>query len=164
MNIKIKTALISVSDKSGLEKIVQTLKEYDVKIVSTGGTSRSISEMGAEVTDVSSITNFPEMMDGRVKTLHPNVHGGLLSKRDDNEHVQSQKDHGIEDIDLIIVNLYPFEETIKSQDNEEICIENIDTGGPAMLRSAAKNHKFVTVITDVNDYDKLITEMQQNDA
>ena len=164
MNIKIKTALISVSDKSGLEKIVQSLKEYDVKIVSTGGTSRSISEMGVEVTDVSSITNFPEMMDGRVKTLHPNVHGGLLSKRDNNEHVQSQKDHGIEDIDLIIVNLYPFEETIKSQDNEEICIENIDIGGPAMLRSAAKNHKFVTVITDVNDYDKLITEMQQNDG
>ena len=164
MNIKIKTALISVSDKSGLEKIVQSLKEYDVKIVSTGGTSRSISEMGAEVTDVSSITNFPEMMDGRVKTLHPNVHGGLLSKRDDNEHVQSQKDHGIEDIDLIIVNLYPFEETIKSQDNEEICIENIDIGGPAMLRSAAKNHKFVTVVTDVNDYDKLIEEMQQNDG
>ena len=153
MNIKIKTALISVSDKSGLEKIVQSLKEYDVKIVSTGGTSKSISEMGAEVTDVSSITNFPEMMDGRVKTLHPNVHGALLSKRDNNEHVQSQKDHGIEDIDLIIVNLYPFEETIKSQDNEEICIENIDIGGPAMLRSAAKNHKFVTVITDVNDYD-----------
>ena len=164
MNIKIKTALISVSNKSGLEKIVQSLKEYNVKIVSTGGTSKSISEMGAEVTDVSSITNFPEMMDGRVKTLHPNVHGGLLSKRDDNEHVQSQKEHGIEDIDLIIVNLYPFEETIKSQDNEEICIENIDIGGPAMLRSGAKNHKFVTVVTDVNDYDKLIREMQQNNG
>ena len=130
MNIKIKTALISVSDKSGLEKIVQSLKDLGVKIVSTGGTSRSISEMGAQVTDVSSITNFPEMMDGRVKTLHPNVHGGLLSKRDDNEHVQSQKNHGIEDIDLIIVNLYPFEETIKSQENEEICIENIDIGVP----------------------------------
>ena len=164
MNIKIKTALISVSDKSGLEKIVQSLIEHGVKIVSTGGTSKSISEMGAEVTDVSSITNFPEMMDGRVKTLHPNVHGGLLSKRDNNEHVQSQKEHGIEDIDLIIVNLYPFEETIKSQDNEEICIENIDIGGPAMLRSAAKNHKFVTVVTDVNDYDKLIKEMKQNDG
>ena len=162
MNIKIKTALISVSDKSGLENVVQTLKEHDVKIVSTGGTAKSISEMGAEVTDVSSITNFPEMMDGRVKTLHPNVHGGLLSKRDNNEHVQSQKEHRIEDIDLIIVNLYPFEETIKSQENEEICIENIDIGGPAMLRSAAKNHKFVTVVTDINDYDKLIQEMKQN--
>ncbi len=164
MNIKIKTALISVSDKSGLEKIVQSLKEHDVKIVSTGGTAKTIADIGAKVSDVSSITNFPEMMDGRVKTLHPNVHGGLLSKRDNNEHVQSQKEHGIENIDLIIVNLYPFEETIKSQDNEEICIENIDIGGPAMLRSAAKNHKFVTVITDVTDYDKLIKEMQQNDG
>ncbi len=162
MNIKIKTALISVSDKSGLEKIVQSLKEYGVKIVSTGGTSKTISEMGAEVTDVSSITNFPEMMDGRVKTLHPNVHGGLLSKRDNKDHVKSQEEHGIADIDLIIVNLYPFEETIKSQENEEICIENIDIGGPAMLRSAAKNHKFVTVVTDINDYDKLIQEIQQN--
>ena len=164
MNIKIKTALISVLDKSGLDTIVQCLKEHNVKIISTGGTSKSISEMGADVTDVSSITNFPEMMDGRVKTLHPNVHGGLLSKRDNNEHIQSQKDHGIEDIDLVIVNLYPFEETIKSQDNEEICIENIDIGGPAMLRSGAKNHKFVTVVTDVNDYDKLIREMQQNNG
>ena len=164
MNIKIKTALISVSDKSGLEKIVQSLKEHGVKIVSTGGTSKSISEMGAEVTDVSSITNFPEMMDGRVKTLHPNVHGGLLSKRDNKDHVQSQQEHGIEDIDLIIVNLYPFEETIKSQENEEICVENIDIGGPAMLRSAAKNHKFVTVVTDINDYDKLIQEMKQNNG
>ena len=164
MNIKIKTALISVSDKSGLEKIVQSLKEHGVKIVSTGGTSKSISKMGAEVTDVSSITNFPEMMDGRVKTLHPNVHGGLLSKRDNKHHVESQKEHGIEDIDLIIVNLYPFEETIKSQENEEICIENIDIGGPAMLRSAAKNHKFVAVVTDINDYDNLIQEMKQNDG
>ena len=164
LNIKIKTALISVSDKSGLEKIVKSLKDHGVKIVSTGGTSKSISKMGAEVTDVSSITNFPEMMDGRVKTLHPNVHGGLLSKRDNKHHVESQKEHGIEDIDLIIVNLYPFEETIKSQENEEICIENIDIGGPAMLRSAAKNHKFVTVVTDINDYDNLIQEMKQNDG
>ena len=164
MNIKIKTALISVSDKSGLEKIVQSLKEHNVKIVSTGGTAKTIADMGAEVSDISSMTNFPEMMDGRVKTLHPNVHGGLLSKRDNKDHVQSQEEHGIEDIDLIIVNLYPFEETIKSQENEEICIENIDIGGPAMLRSAAKNHKFVTVVTDVKDYDKLIQELQQNNG
>ena len=101
-------------------------------------------------------------MDGRVKTLHPNVHGGLLSKRDDKSHVQSQEEHGIEDIDLIIVNLYPFEETIKSEKNEEVCIENIDIGGPAMLRSAAKNHKFVTVITDAEDYDALIDELKKN--
>ena len=120
--------------------------------------------MGVDVTDVSSLTNFPEMMDGRVKTLHPNVHGGLLSKRDDKDHVQSQKDHGIEDIDLIIVNLYPFEETIKSEKNEEICIENIDIGGPAMLRSAAKNHQFVTVVTDISDYDELINEINKNNG
>ena len=162
MDIKIKTALISVSDKSGLDKVVQSLKEHNIKIVSTGGTAKSIAAMGVDVTDVSSLTNFPEMMDGRVKTLHPNVHGGLLSKRDDKSHVQSQKEHGIEDIDLIIVNLYPFEETIKSEENEEICIENIDIGGPAMLRSAAKNHQFVTVITDTNDYDELIAEIEKN--
>ena len=164
MDIKIKTALISVSDKSGLDKVVQSLKDHNIKIVSTGGTAKSIAAMGVDVTDVSSLTNFPEMMDGRVKTLHPNVHGGLLSKRDDMNHVQSQKEHDIEDIDLIIVNLYPFEETIKSQENEEVCIENIDIGGPAMLRSAAKNHKFVTVITDTNDYDGLINEMQKNNG
>ena len=162
MDIKIKTALISVSDKSGLEKVVQLLKEHNIKIVSTGGTARSIADMGVDVTDVSSLTNFPEMMDGRVKTLHPNVHGGLLSKRDDKNHVNSQEVHGIEDIDLIIVNLYPFEQTIKSEKNEEICIENIDIGGPAMLRSAAKNHKFVTVVTDISDYDELINEINKS--
>ncbi len=164
MDIKIKTALISVSDKSGLEKVVQSLKEHNIKIVSTGGTAKSIAAMGVDVTDVSSLTNFPEMMDGRVKTLHPNVHGGLLSIRDDKSHVQSQEKHGIEDIDLIIVNLYPFEEAIKSLENEEICIENIDIGGPAMLRSAAKNHRFVTVVTDISDYDELINEINKNNG
>jgi phosphoribosylaminoimidazolecarboxamide formyltransferase/IMP cyclohydrolase len=164
LDVKIKTALISVSDKSGLEKIVHSLKDHGVKVVSTGGTAKAIAEMGVDVMDVSTLTNFPEMMDGRVKTLHPNVHGGLLAKRDDKDHVQSQTEHGIEDIDLIIVNLYPFEETINTQENEEICIENIDIGGPAMLRSAAKNHKFVTVVTDASDYDKLIDEMKQNNG
>ena len=135
MDVKIKTALISVSDKSGLEEIVRSLQEHGVKIVSTGGTAKAIADMGVDVMDVSTLTNFPEMMDGRVKTLHPNVHGGLLAKRDDKDHVQSQTEHGIEDIDLIIVNLYPFEETINTQENEEICIENIDIGGPAMLLS-----------------------------
>ena len=164
MDVKIKTALISVSDKSGLENIVHLLQEHGVKIVSTGGTAKAIAEMGVDVMDISTLTNFPEMMDGRVKTLHPNVHGGLLAKRDDKDHVQSQTEHGIEDIDLIIVNLYPFEETINTQENEEICIENIDIGGPAMLRSAAKNHKFVTVVTDVNDYSDVINEMKENDG
>jgi phosphoribosylaminoimidazolecarboxamide formyltransferase/IMP cyclohydrolase len=162
LDIKIKTALISVSDKSGLDKVVQLLKEHNIKIVSTGGTAKSIAAMGIDVTDISSLTNFPEMMDGRVKTLHPNVHGGLLSKRDNKNHVQSQEEHGIEDIDLIIVNLYPFEETVKSEKNEEICIENIDIGGPAMLRSASKNYQFVTVVTDTNDYDELIKEINEN--
>jgi len=164
LDIKIKTALISVSDKSGLEKVVQSLKEHNIKIVSTGGTAKSIADMGIDVTDISSLTNFPEMMDGRVKTLHPNVHGGLLSKRNDKSHVQSQEEHGIEDIDLIIVNLYPFEQTIKSEKNEEICIENIDIGGPAMLRSAAKNHEFVTVVTDISDYDELINEINKSNG
>ena len=164
MDIKIKTALISVSDKSGLDKVVQSLIKHNIKIVSTGGTAKSIADMGVDVTDVSSLTNFPEMMDGRVKTLHPNVHGGLLSKRDDKKHVQSQKEHDIEDIDLIIVNLYPFEEAVKSGGNEEVCIENIDIGGPAMLRSAAKNHQFVTVVTDTNDYDELINEINKNNG
>ena len=164
MDVKIKTALISVSDKSDLEKIVHSLIAHGVKIVSTGGTAKAIADMGVDVMDVSMLTNFPEMMDGRVKTLHPNVHGGLLAKRDDKDHVQSQTEHGIENIDLIIVNLYPFEETINKEENEEICIENIDIGGPAMLRSAAKNHKFVTVVTDVNDYSDVINEMKENDG
>ena len=164
MKIKIKTALISVSNKSGLEKIVKILKENEIEIISTGGTAKSITQMNIEVTDVSSLTNFPEMMDGRVKTLHPNVHGGLLAKRDDKDHARSQHEHGIRDIDLIVVNLYPFEETVLSQEKDDICIENIDIGGPAMLRSAAKNHKYVTVISDVNDYDELIQELKENNG
>ena len=187
LNISIKTALISVSDKSGLEMVVKSLTQHGVKIVSTGGTAKSIAKMGFDVTDVSSLTNFPEIMDGRVKTLHPKVHGGLLSERDDDNHVQSQEEHGIDDIDLIIVNLYPFEEWIKSFERKElydinhydglsieehlameedwkIGIELIDIGGPAMLRSGAKNHKFVTVITDPNDYGSLIEEMESKDG
>ena len=117
MDVKIKTALISVSDKSGLEKIVRSLQEHEVKIVSTGGTAKAIADMGVDVMDVSSLTNFPEMMDGRLKTLHPNIHGGLLAKRDSEDHKNSQKEHGIQDIDLVIVNLYPFEETINSNSN-----------------------------------------------
>ena len=151
MDVKIKTALISVSDKSGLEKIVRSLKKHEVKIVSTGGTAKAIADMGVDVMDVSSLTNFPEMMDGLVKTLHTNIHGGLLAKRDNDDHKNSQKEHGIQDIDLVVVNLYPFEETINSGSNEEKCIENIDIGGPAMLRSAAKNHQFVTVVSNNKD-------------
>ena len=164
MKIKIKTALVSVSDKTGLEELVNCLTKHNIQIISTGGTSKSIQELGAAVNDVSSITNFPEMMDGRVKTLHPNIHGGLLAKRDNNEHKNSQKEHGIQDIDLVVANLYPFEETINSGSSDEKCIENIDIGGPAMLRSAAKNHQFVTVVTDTNDYQGLISELNKNDG
>ena len=164
MKIKIKTALVSVSDKTGLEELVNCLTKHNIQIISTGGTSKSIQELGAAVNDVSSITNFPEMMDGRVKTLHPNIHGGLLAKRDNDDHKNSQKEHGIQDIDLVVANIYPFEETINSGSSDEKCIENIDIGGPAMLRSAAKNHQFVTVVTDTNDYQGLISELNKNDG
>ena len=164
MKVKIKTALVSVSDKTGLEELVHCLAKHNIQIISTGGTSKAIQELGVNVNDVSSITNFPEMMDGRVKTLHPNIHGGLLAKRDNDDHKDSQKEHGIQDIDLVVVNLYPFEETINSGSNEEKCIENIDIGGPAMLRSAAKNHQFVTVVSDTNDYQDIISELDKNDG
>ena len=164
MKIKIKTALVSVSDKTGLEELVSCLTKHNIQIISTGGTAKFIKELGVTVNDVSSVTNFPEMMDGRVKTLHPNVHGGLLAKRDDVNHQKSQEDYGIQDIDLAVVNLYPFEETIHSGSDEETCIENIDIGGPAMLRSAAKNHKFVTVVTDIKDYSGLISELNENNG
>ena len=164
MKIKIKTALVSVSDKTGLKELVDCLTKHNIHIISTGGTAKSIQELGAVVNDVSSVTNFPEMMDGRVKTLHPNIHGGLLAKRDSEDHKKSQNEHGIQDIDLVVVNLYPFEETINSSSDEETCIENIDIGGPAMLRSAAKNHQFVTVVTDTNDYQGLISELNKNDG
>ena len=164
MRIKIKTALVSVSNKTGLEELVSCLTKHNINIISTGGTAKFIKDLGVEVTDVSSLTNFPEMMDGRLKTLHPNIHGGLLAKRDDETHKSDQQDHQIKDIDLAVINLYPFEETIDRDADEEECIENIDIGGPAMLRSAAKNHKFVTVIGDVNDYTKLINELNKNEG
>ena len=118
--------------------------------------------MNIPVTDVSDVTNFPEMMDGRVKTLHPNIHGGLLAVRDNQSHKESQEKYNIENIDLLIVNLYPFEKTVNSGAEDEICVENIDIGGPAMLRSASKNHKYVCVISDVSDYSNLIDELNKN--
>ena len=159
MEIKIKSALISVSDKSGLEPLIKKLHEYKVNIISTGGTARFIKELNIPVADVSELTQFPEMMDGRVKTLHPNIHGGLLSIRDNKEHKKSQDEFGIINIDLLISNLYPFEITINNTDNFDTCIENIDIGGPAMLRSASKNHKYVCVISDIGDYTELIQEL-----
>jgi len=150
---KITRALISVSDKEGLVPFAQTLAEAGVEILSTGGTARAMREAGLEVMDVSDYTGFPEMMDGRVKTLHPKVHGGLLHLRGNAEHESACEEHGIKPIDLVVVNLYPFEETVAKPDvTIEDAIENIDIGGPSMLRSAAKNHESVTVITDPADY------------
>ena len=150
---KIQRALISVSDKAGLVPFAQTLAAAGVEILSTGGTARVMREAGLEVMDVSDYTGFPEMMDGRVKTLHPKVHGGLLHLRGNAEHEAACTEHGIQPIDLVVVNLYPFEETVAKPDvTLEDAIENIDIGGPSMLRSAAKNHESVTVITDPADY------------
>jgi len=160
----IKRALLSVSDKSGLAELGQALATRGVELVSTGGTARTLREAGLEVRDVSDLTGFPEMMDGRVKTLHPTVHGGLLALRDNEEHVAAMEEHAIGAIDLVVVNLYPFEATVaKGAERAEI-IENIDIGGPSMVRSAAKNHGFVTIVTDPADYATLIEEMETQDG
>ncbi|MBL8551745.1 MAG: bifunctional phosphoribosylaminoimidazolecarboxamide formyltransferase/IMP cyclohydrolase [Hyphomonadaceae bacterium] len=155
-----KRALISVSDKTGLEHAARALHELGVALVSTGGTKSAIASAGIPVTDVSALTHFPEMMDGRVKTLHPGVHGGLLAVRDSHAHVEAMKAHHIQPIDLLYVNLYPFEETIARGADFDDCIENIDIGGPAMLRAAAKNHTFVTLATDGEDLDAILAEMR----
>ncbi|SFR36705.1 bifunctional phosphoribosylaminoimidazolecarboxamide formyltransferase/IMP cyclohydrolase [Litoreibacter janthinus] len=163
--VPVHRALLSVSDKSGLIEFARALAGHGVELLSTGGTAAAIRDAGLDVKDVSEVTGFPEMMDGRVKTLHPIVHGGLLALRDDEGHVGSMTEHGIGAIDLLVVNLYPFEETVAKGADYATCIENIDIGGPAMLRSAAKNHKFVNVVTDVQDYDAVLTEMgAQNGA
>lgn len=160
----IRRALLSVSDKSGLAELGAALAARGVELVSTGGTAKALRDAGLDVKDVSDLTGFPEMMDGRVKTLHPTVHGGLLALRDNPEHVAAMEAHGIGAIDLVVVNLYPFEATVaKGADRAEI-IENIDIGGPSMVRSAAKNHGFVTILTDPADYATLIDEMDANDG
>ena len=165
MDVKIKTALISVSEKRGVIDFAKKLSEMGVKIISTGGTANKLSEAGVSVVSVESVTGFPEMMDGRVKTLHPKIHGALLGLRDKSEHTAAMKKHGIEPIDLVCVNLYPFEATIARGDcTLEEAIENIDIGGPSMIRSAAKNHKFVTVVTEPGQYGKVIEEMKANDG
>jgi phosphoribosylaminoimidazolecarboxamide formyltransferase/IMP cyclohydrolase len=150
--IPIRRALLSVSDKTGIVELAQGLAQNGVELVSTGGTAKALRDAGLEVRDISDLTGFPEMMDGRVKTLHPVVHGGLLAVRDDAAHVASMEEHGIGAIDLVVVNLYPFEATVaKGAERDEI-IENIDIGGPSMVRSAAKNHAFVAIVTDPADY------------
>ncbi len=160
---KIQRALISVSDKDGLVPFAQTLADAGVEILSTGGTARVMREAGLEVIDVSDYTGFPEMMDGRVKTLHPKVHGGLLHLRGNEEHEAAAAEHGIEPIDLVVVNLYPFEATVAKPDVSLVeAIENIDIGGPSMLRSAAKNHESVTVITDPADYEAVAEQIKSD--
>lgn len=160
--VQIKRALLSVFDKTGLIELATALRDQGVALLSTGGTARALSEAGFDVTDVSDVTGFPEIMDGRVKTLHPNVHGGLLGIRDAEDHVASMKEHGIEAIDLLVVNLYPFEEVMKSGAADDAIVENIDIGGPAMLRAAAKNHAYVSVLTSPDDYEHFAQDLTAN--
>jgi phosphoribosylaminoimidazolecarboxamide formyltransferase/IMP cyclohydrolase len=161
-NVKITRALLSVSDKAGLVALGEALARHGVELLSTGGTARTLREAGLTVKDVSEHTGFPEMMDGRVKTLHPMIHGGLLAVRDDRGHAQAMVEHGIAPIDLVVVNLYPFAQTVaKGAERDEI-IENIDIGGPSMVRSAAKNHGFVAIATDPADYAAIIAELDAN--
>ena len=165
MPTPVRRALISVSDKTGLVDFARTLVEtYGVEILSTGGTARTLKEAGIPVTDVSEVTGFPEIMDGRVKTLHPKIHGGLLAVRGNAEHEAAMAEHGIAPIDLLVVNLYPFERTVASGADYDTCVENIDIGGPAMIRAAAKNHASVAVVVDPADYEKLLGDMAQHEG
>src|SRR4030088_1466586 len=159
---RVTRALLSVSDKSGLIEFARALVSHGIDLVSTGGTAKAIAAAGLKVTDVSELTGFPEMMDGRVKTLHPKVHGGLLAIRDNAEHAQSMKAHGIAPIDLLVVNLYPFEATVDKGAGFEECVENIDIGGPAMIRAAAKNHDDVAVVVEPQDSQPVLDELAAN--
>ena len=159
MTNPIKRALLSVSDKEGLVPFARELAARGVALISTGGTAKALADAGLPVTEVAQVTGFPEMLDGRVKTLHPAVHGGLLARRDRDDHLAALARHGIAEIDLLVVNLYPFAATVASGAGREDCIENIDIGGPALIRGAAKNHEFVAVVTDPADYQKLLGEM-----
>ncbi len=160
--VPVKRALLSVSDKTGLVELGQALSGMGVELVSTGGSAATLRGAGLVVRDVAELTGFPEMMDGRVKTLHPAVHGGLLALRDNTDHMAAMDTHGIGGIDLLVVNLYPFEATVAAGAGYEDCIENIDIGGPAMIRAGAKNHGFVNVVVDVEDYAAVLSEMEAN--
>ncbi len=162
--VPVTRALISVSDKTGLLDLGKALADKGVEILSTGGSAKALRDAGLAVRDVADLTGFPEMMDGRVKTLHPKVHGGLLALRDNPDHQAAMTEHGIAGIDLLVVNLYPFEETVAKGADYDTCIENIDIGGPAMIRAAAKNHGFVNVVTDTQDYAALLSELDENDG
>lgn len=160
--VPVRRALISLSDKSGLEELAAGLNRHGIEIVSTGGTAAKLRETGTLVRDISDLTGFPEMMDGRVKTLHPKVHGGLLGVRDNPEHAAAMAKHDIASIDLVVVNLYPFLSTVMSGADRDTVIENIDIGGPSMVRSAAKNHAHVAIVTDPADYEALLAELNSN--
>ncbi|OXT02404.1 bifunctional phosphoribosylaminoimidazolecarboxamide formyltransferase/IMP cyclohydrolase [Notoacmeibacter marinus] len=162
--VTIRRALLSVSDKTGLIDLAKALSERGVELLSTGGTAKAIREAGLAVKDVSDVTGFPEIMDGRVKTLHPNVHGGLLAIRDDADHRGAMDEHGIGAIDLAIINLYPFEEVRAAGGEYRLTVENIDIGGPAMVRASAKNHAYVSIVVDPSDYAPLLAQMAENDG
>jgi len=160
---KIQRAIISLSDKSGIQDFAKALQAFNVEILSTGGTAKVLRESGLKIKDISEYTGFPEMLDGRVKTLHPKVHGGLLGIRGNPEHAKKMNEHGIQPIDMVVINLYPFEATVaKPNCTLEEAIENIDIGGPAMLRAGAKNYPYVTVIVDPTDYRPILAEMKQS--
>ncbi len=159
--MKVQTALVSVSDKTGIVEFSRSLADMGIKIISTGGTARALGEAGISVTSVDQVTGFPEILNGRVKTLHPKVHGGLLAVRDSEDHMKQLKDNGVDTIDLVVVNLYPFEKTIAREDvSIEDAIENIDIGGPTMLRSAAKNSRYVGAVIDPADYEIVLGELK----
>ena len=160
---KVSTALISVTDKSGIVELARSLEGLGIEILSTGGTARTIRDGGIKVLDISEYTGFPEMMDGRVKTLHPKIHGGLLGRRDNQQDIQIMGTHGIKNIGLVVVNLYQFEQAVSREGcTLEEAVENIDIGGPSMLRSAAKNFRYVTVIVDPSDYPKVLKEITES--
>ncbi|KEI35049.1 IMP cyclohydrolase [Francisella sp. W12-1067] len=161
---KIKRVLISVSDKTGIVDFANQLAKYGIEILSTGGTSKTLKDSGLKVKDVSEHTLFPEIMNGRVKTLHPLIHGGILADRDNFEHIKAMQENNIGEIDMVVVNLYPFVNTVASGADFETCIENIDIGGPSMVRSCAKNHKHTTIVTNPNQYQTIIKEMAENNG
>lgn len=159
--IRIGLALVSVSDKTGLLELASDLASMGVEIISTGGTARALRDKGIPVKEVSEITGFPEMLHGRVKTLHPKIHGGILARRDLPSHMEELQSHGIRPIDLVIVNLYPFEETVKRLEcSEQEAMEQVDIGGPCLIRAAAKNYQSVVVVVDPNDYGRVLAEMK----
>ena len=159
---KIKTALISVSDKKNLKELLVVLKKFNIKLISSGGTYKEIKKLNFKCLDVSEFTGSKEILEGRVKTLHPKIHAGILNKRNNKSHLADLTNNNFENIDLVIVNFYPFEKTLKKNKNHDHIIENIDIGGPTMVRAAAKNYNDVTVITSTNQYSELINEIETN--